>query len=319
MVLFQCRICGNNKDNVEYLLNEMMFGYRDEFKYIKCASCGCLQIKEFPVDLKKYYPSNYYSFNNNDSILKKYLIRKRNQCSFGHKSIIGNLLLKRFGHSHLYNWLKEAGLNFDDKILEVGCGEGNLLKKIADLGFNNLIGVDPFISADHIYMNKAKVLKKYLENLDDVEFDFIMLHHSLEHMEHQVETLTKLNQLLKRGKFLLIRIPVVDTVAWEEYNTNWVQLDAPRHFYLHSVKSMEWLAKKTGFKTAKIIFDSNSFQFWGSEQYKRNIPLYSENSYYVNQSKVLFNSAIIKKYEDRAKMLNSTGQGDQAAFYLQKI
>ena len=81
---------------------------------------------------------------------------------------------------------------------------------------------------------------------------------------------------------------------------------------------MDYLAEKNGFKIEKIIFDSTSFQFWASEQYKRNIPLYAENSYYVNPSKSLFNSAIIQGYEDRTKMLNDTLQGDQAAFYLLK-
>ena len=39
-----------------------MFGCRDEFLCFQCPRCGCLQIAEFPADLFKYYPPNYYCF-----------------------------------------------------------------------------------------------------------------------------------------------------------------------------------------------------------------------------------------------------------------
>ena len=41
-----CKICGNERSNREYKIKEMMFGFRDEFSYMLCANCGCLQIKD---------------------------------------------------------------------------------------------------------------------------------------------------------------------------------------------------------------------------------------------------------------------------------
>jgi hypothetical protein len=57
-----CRICANTKGNKRHLAREMMFGLRDEFEYVECANCGCLQIKEIPHNLSDYYPEAYYSF-----------------------------------------------------------------------------------------------------------------------------------------------------------------------------------------------------------------------------------------------------------------
>jgi len=316
---FSCRICGNGKNNEEYRLNEMMFGLRDEFKYIKCSECGCLQIGEIPHNIEKYYPSNYYSFSTKDNYPKKYFNKIRDQYSRGQKSFLGKLLIKKYGHSPLYTLLKEIELNSSDKILDVGCGKGQLLKKLAGWGLKNLVGIDPYITTDRINSSNVRIMKQNLNDLNEGQFDLIMLHHSFEHMDKPYETLVRINQLLKKNKYLLIRIPVIDTAAWKEFNTNWVQLDAPRHYYLYSVNSINYLAERTGFKVHKTIFDSTSFQFWGSKQYEYGIPLYSENSFMVNPAKSIFNTSTILEYEKRAKELNETGQGDQAAFYLVKI
>lgn len=317
--LFNCRICGNNKDNDEYYITEMMFGFRDKFKYIKCSNCGCLQIEEIPANIKKYYPPNYYSFSDKENYFRRILNKKRDKFSNGYNSLIGKYLVNKYGHSELFNWLKEVNIKSEDKILDIGCGDGKILYKLADWGMNNLTGIDPFIIRSRTYKNKIKIIKSTLEELNCEQYDLIMLHHSLEHMEHQFDTLKKVNQLLKLNKVVIVRIPVIDTVAWKEYGTNWVQIDAPRHFFLHSTKSMNYLAEKTGFRVYKTKFDSSSFQFWGSEQYRRNIPLHSKQSYLVNPSKSIFDAAEIKQYETRAKELNEAQLGDQAVFYLRKI
>jgi hypothetical protein len=58
-----CKICASTEGNQVVTAREIMFGFRDEFKYFKCSFCGCLQIIERPKDLSKYYPSeSYYSY-----------------------------------------------------------------------------------------------------------------------------------------------------------------------------------------------------------------------------------------------------------------
>jgi hypothetical protein len=66
----KCAICGNETNNKPFILKEMMFGFRDEFEYFQCSACFCLQIKNIPGSLEKYYPKNYYSFSGN-TIFKK--------------------------------------------------------------------------------------------------------------------------------------------------------------------------------------------------------------------------------------------------------
>jgi hypothetical protein len=116
----------------------------------------------------------------------------------------------------------------------------------------------------------------------------------------------------------MIRIPLVSSEAWKKYGTHWVQLDAPRHFFLYSVESLKVLAEKTKFQIREIVHDSNESQFWGSEQYLKGIPLLAENSYARNPAKSIFSKAEIKNYKQMARKLNLESQGDQAVIYMVK-
>jgi hypothetical protein len=97
-----------------------------------------------------------------------------------------------------------------------------------------------------------------------------------------------------------------------------VQLDAPRHFYVHSVESVKMLAERAGFELETVGYDSTAFQFWASEQYALDIPLYDTRSYLVSPKKSIFSKAQIATFEKRAIELNDAKLGDQAAFYLRK-
>ena len=65
--VYKCKVCNNSLNNSKLFAKEMMFGYRDEFEYFQCSECGCVQIKNLPLDIEKYYPSNYYSFSSPQS------------------------------------------------------------------------------------------------------------------------------------------------------------------------------------------------------------------------------------------------------------
>ena len=116
----------------------------------------------------------------------------------------------------------------------------------------------------------------------------------------------------------MISIPLLGK-AWEIYKDNWVQLDAPRHYVLHTMESMSILAQRTGFKIGKVIFDSSAFQFLGSELYKKDIPLTDPETHKWTTFDKYFTLAEIAKFEEQAKMLNAAQQGDAARFYLYKI
>jgi SAM-dependent methyltransferase len=316
---YTCEICSNTNNNQILKVREMYFGTRELFDYLQCSNCGCLQLINPPKDYSVHYPQNYFTFQQkHEGRIKSILNRFRDRAAMGDKTIIGNILFKKFGSPVYVERMKNAEVGLKDSILDVGCGKGILLHKMKETGFENVLGIDPYIDETVNYKNGLKILKKDFEELEG-KFDFIMFNHSFEHMQNPMQVIKYSNKLLEKNKFLLLRIPVVDSYAFNHYKENWCSLDAPRHLFLHTKKSIEIMAKPSGFEIKKISYDSRSWQLWGSEQYSKNISLLDERSYYVNPKESIFSQKEINEFEERTKDLNRNGEGDQAEFYLQKI
>lgn len=187
------------------------------------------------------------------------------------------------------------------------------------VGFKNLLGIDPYLKKEIVGNKNLKILKKNLSEISNTSFDCVMFHHVFEHLGNPHQIFKTLQKVVKKNGNVIIRIPVIDSYAWEVYKTNWVQLDPPRHFYLHTVKSINFLANKYNFEINKIIYDSTSFQFWGSEQYNQQIPLVSPKSYFISHNKSIFSKSEIKIFECRAMELNQIQRGDTACFFLKNM
>jgi len=230
--------------------------------------------------------------------------------------LAGKLIYARYPNYNLRT-LNALSINKDTSILDIGCGTGKSVYSLRELGFKNLLGADPYIDSDIKYNNGVRIQKKTVREVDG-KWDVVMLHHTFEHIENPLETLQLIAKLLTSNGHCIIRIPIVPSYAWEHYGVNWVQLDAPRHLFLHSVKSMNILTDQCGLKIQNVVYDSTAFQFWGSEQYVRDIPLKDKRSYSVNADTSIFTKKEILNFTKRARELNLTSRGDQAIFYISK-
>lgn len=316
----------------------MFFGTRDPFTYIECAACGTLQIQTVP-DLQSYYSGDYYSFRSIEHKADKTGIvgnalravgsvsrRSAADHYVGKHSIVDGFFYRQVSKyaPHLLvgfpDYLKQPGIdlkiNRDSKILDLGSGAGQVLVSLSHFGFRNLLGIDPFIESDRVYSFGVRVLKKRLSEVND-QFDLILSNHTIEHVPDPRLTLSDIHRLLKPDRYAIVRTPVV-SYAWQKYRTNWVQLDPPRHLFLFTAKYFSKLAADAGFEVKQISYDSTAFQFWGSEQYQRDIPLLAKNSYFVNPVKSDFTAEQIAEYTVEADQLNAREAGDQAVFYLRK-
>lgn len=241
--------------------------------------------------------------------------RMRARHDLGEGSVLGAILSRSLGSTPWVGWLAAAGVGRGDAVLDVGSGNGLLLEEMRDAGFSDLTGVDPYIARDLELGPGARVLKRPLEQVEE-PFDFVMMNHSFEHMPDPGGVLAQLARLLAPGKYLLIRMPVAGTHAWRTYGPDWVQLDAPRHLFVHTEESVALLAERTGFRLDRVVHDSTAFQFWGSEQYRRDIPLESAGSYLVRRSGSTVRRRDVTANARKAEELNLRGDGDQACFYL---
>lgn len=300
-----CRICGQIGDHPILPAREQMFASHKVFDYFCCLGCGCLQITHIPPDLAQHYPLDYYSYHSDQSSGWRALLRKTRNRGLLQHSLRGRLL----NHIKPYDPLKalaKTPITRHSRILDLGCGQGQLVSALIELGFQHTRGIDPFLPTNQIehppYISRC--------NLNDLEpgWDLIMMHHSLEHLPDPRAVFHQVYQKLNPKGYFLLRVPTVDSWAYKHYGKHWVQWDAPRHLYLFSRKNLKTLAQEFQFKLVFMQDDSNEFQFLGSKAYGQNLPLTQLKSSRVQKV----------AYSLRAAFLNRQELGDQLICLLQK-
>lgn len=278
MVYSKCRLCGDEAEHKVFYVKEMFFGTGEEFTYFECDKCQCIQIWEIPENIGKFYGEGYYSFEKPD---------------------IG----------------KPASEDrIETRILDVGCGSGKWLAEKYEQGHVHLLGCDPFVKEDIFYEPCISIKKCTIHEIDGT-FDLIRLSDSFEHMSDPLEVLQSVNRLLDVNGMCLLSIPVIPNAAYDIFREYWYEWDAPRHLFLHSVKSMEYLCGKAGLKIEGINYNSPIFQFTSSLLYQRGIPYLRQDDEAMKRE---FTQKEIDGFVSLTAELNQKGYGDHAVFVIVK-
>lgn len=316
----KCRICKNESHNILHLTTDIRLCVGGQYEYIECSNCGCVQISNYPSDIEGLYPPEYYAHQPLQlrplNPLRNYLRTKWIDYGMTGKGWMGRMLSCIKPIPRLYRMFGKYGIEKTSTILDVGCGNGTFLFWLSRAGFQHLVGIDPYISGNFRYDCGPKLFKKGIEDIDQ-QYDLVTLNHSFEHMKDPLVVLKNLSELLKDSGLLIISIPVVG-YAWRMYGVCWVGLDPPRHFYLHTPRSLRILSNKGGFNIVDLTYNSHAWQFVGSELNKRNIPEGDLNEGKIKLSQ-LFTKQELASFKKEAEELNKDLDGDQAFFFLKKI
>jgi SAM-dependent methyltransferase len=321
-----CRICQHSDGTIHHA-REMMFGLLDRFDYFECRRCGCLQLLNPPSNYSRYYPRDYYSFAPLEpprdmfvSGLRRWLGRLKNSgILFGRRGLPGALAKwrPRPDLAGIRTMLAPTTIRtFDVAILDVGCGNGELLCELAVAGFDRLVGIDPFGAEQPQLAPRVRIVPKPLEVFEGGRFDLIMCHHALEHMPDQHGAMRDFARLLAPSGTVLIRIPLAGSEPWRRYGTDWVELDAPRHTFIHSRASFERLAQEAGFEISHVSYDGEAFGYWGSELYRRGTGCFDPRTRMLRDPAACFTAEEIRAFEQAAAAANERGEAGRAAFYL---
>ena len=219
----------------------------DEYTYYGCADCRTIFIHPIPVEqLKKIYPSNYYSFVNKP---KNAVVR------------IKEWLDKRF-FKKILKQLPAQPVN----VLDAGGGTGwmlDVLKKTdTRIGMTQIVDID----------NKAKKIAEekghaYFEGTietftTDKRFHLILMLNLVEHVAHPLVVLQKAESLLAPGGIIVIKTP--NTISWDARlykRSYWGGLHCPRHWTLFSEQSFRILLLSTTLKIKKLQYTQGA-PFW---------------------------------------------------------
>jgi 2-polyprenyl-3-methyl-5-hydroxy-6-metoxy-1,4-benzoquinol methylase len=310
-----CRICNNKENNRVIKVREMLRGSRNEFDYLECTVCGCLQLMNIPEAMTGYYDnSSYGSFMHvGRSYIKKKIRAVRNRYSILSKGGVLGFLVNKIAPLPVDYSIIKHHAKIDSKILDVGCGGGAYINDLAEIGFSNVSGIDPFIHKEISYPNGVNVRKLFLEELTD-KYDVILSHHSFEHVPNPMKTLESIRCSLNEGGVCLLTMPVAEDL-YRLYKESCYLIQAPQHYFLFSIRSFIMLAQECGFVVEAVIRDATSTRDWYlySEMWGKNI---ANSEFKMAEINSYLEGAKLNELKHIENKLNNLGLGDNVTFVL---
>jgi len=255
----------------------MMIPTRDEFEYFARHNCQCLQLRDIPDTMDVYYRHDYYSFS-----------------------------------APPLAYIPQKTTPNPERILDVGCGNGQWLCSLPAQGYIHLYGCDPYIEKDLFYDNGVIIKKSTIHEMEGC-FDFIQFSHSFEHMPDPLDVMKSIRRLLAPEGICHISIPVFPNIAFAIYGPFWYQIDAPRHHFLHSKESIGYLAGLAGLSVLDVKYYSNNSQFIRSRLYQLDIPFHEQTP---EAAYTIFTPQDIERMDLMAQQANEQQMGDMATFTL---
>lgn len=146
------------------------------------------------------------------------------------------------------------------KILEIGCGNGFMLKALFDLGYKEVFGIEPSIDAiqkadkDIIKNITADVLRPGIFKQN--EFDFIFFFQTLDHIRDPIFFLSICYDFLIPGGFILAFTHDVESLSAKFLKDKSPIIDI-EHPYLYSKETIRKIFEKSKFIPLKIYSPKN--------------------------------------------------------------
>lgn len=200
-----CRACGYSSEQTQSF---SVHSFVPSFcgKFFRCANCGTETV-ETGVDYSRLYSSrdssNYPASNG-------FLVK------------IKKLLMQRTVAATL------DGYELQSRVLDFGCGGGELANAIYANGFVSVFAAD--VQADRPLMLDKNVTYLNVKDLNDHGlFNIILLRHVIEHLEFPVETLLQVRELMAEGSTMIVEFPSAHSFWKRVMGSRWTGYFFPYH------------------------------------------------------------------------------------------
>jgi len=130
------------------------------------------------------------------------------------------------------------------KVLDFGCGDGKMLNRLQDAGWETY-GIEPSTGVAFTRHHRLD------EPPQDARFDFVILHHVLEHVRDPLEILRQLGGATREGGRIFISLPSLDMLP--QHGNFRYCLDGRKHLMCFSEACLTALLARAGFSTTATI------------------------------------------------------------------
>ncbi len=257
----KCPICYSKKVDYKYLK------IHNNYKLQKCHNCNLIYPNtKFQID-KNYVSKIYsnYSKQNHRKIL--YSTKKYRNTTF---------IKQRYRYCIERIFKNKKNI----KVLEYGCGTGDFLSILKKKNiYHKGLEVDSYQTS----IAKKNGLNVSNNNLNlelNNTYDLCVMFDTLEHLVDPIKELKILNKKIKKGGYLICYSPYIYSLAFELMGNNSNQVYPFEHLYFFGKKSLNILAKKTGFKVKNFetygLDLMDYFLFREFKDKKRYIPKFKD-------------------------------------------
>jgi len=205
----------------------------------RCRECGLRFIHPQPDDsvLQEIYGADYFLGEKNE------------------ESEIRVSNLKGATASCYLDRLKEYAGSNAGRLLEIGCGGGDLLAEARSRGFEvNGVEISPSAATRaNKLLGEESVLIGTIEtvSLPEGSFDIIISADSIEHVRDPVRFLHRVWRLLKPAGVVFIVTPSLDSWSARLMGRHWMEYKI-EHLYYFGKESMKRALRRTGFENISI-------------------------------------------------------------------
>lgn len=269
----RCPYCGGDLFDVLYTAPDFDSGEKS-FQLLQCRQCGLVRTQPVLTDqeLKQYYSLPYYG-----SGKAKFSGPAEKVTRFF------NYLRARTILSHLRGDI-EPRAGTPPRILDMGCGRGNLLMSLKRLGCEchgverNEFPADDLPRGIEFHTGKLSDIA-----FDEGSFDAIIIWHVLEHIDDPVSLISEASRILRHDGLLAIAVPNFGSIQAKFFKKDWFHLDLPRHIYHFTPGTLTAVLERSGFAIARMTtfsVEQNVFGFIQSVL-NRMAPSCAPNRFYA--------------------------------------
>lgn len=263
-----CPGCGFDGSILHQNVGDYFFGHDGSWCFRKCGNDECGLVWIDPLPLAEKLPNYYQGYYTHDAgglkaKLKSLLISiiapavidrcSANRWSQEFASLVGQLYPRV--EAEAFYGLGSVRPFGERRMLDIGCGNGERLPLFSTVGWSHVAGIDVDSDAIHSAQTLGRDVK--FGSMDSIPyesetFDFLFLHHVVEHVYSVEEGLRECFRVLRPGGMVYILTPNANSRLHRYYGKYWRGLEAPRHLRIQTKASLKRALSISGFYEERV-------------------------------------------------------------------